>query len=107
MDETTLKLIFTVITAIICALIVPLHIIPVFLRGRVARIISFVCIGLHVPLMPAMLFGGFDIEVMILTYTASAFLHALTRYILYELAKRKSGKSDKAGTDGCTEEVSE
>jgi len=98
MDGLTLNIPFAVISAVILALITVLHILPLFLRARGSHALSFVCVGLHIPLMPMMLLAGFKLEHMILAYAVSGFVFTLVKFIGYELSLRKD-RGEEGGSD--------
>lgn len=93
MNDMTLIQPFAAISLCILGAIIILHILPAFVRAG-GHALGFVCLGLHIPLMPLMLLGGFPLEVMILAYAASAFLFTLVRLVTYERSLRRAGKTE-------------
>lgn len=93
MNDMTLVPAFACVSAIIYGLIIVLHVLPRFLKNRAGHALDLVCVGLHIPLMPMMLLAGFSLEVMILAYALSAFLHSVLTYVFHRLALKD--KPDK------------
>ncbi len=95
-DDMTLNPVFLAVTLVIFALILALDVLPQFILIRHRVWLSLVDVGLHIPLMPVMLFAGFTLEWMILAYATSVFTFTLAHYIRYTLdtkrAKREEGK---------------
>ena len=97
MNDMTLNPIFLALAAVFFVAILVLDALPRFLSGRISAVLSFIGVGLHVPLMPLMLFAGFTLEWMILAYAASVLAFTLSHYVRYSLdKKREAGKEGEA-----------
>ncbi len=90
----TLNTLFLVLSIVCFVLVLALDVLPRFLSGHLSVLLSFVGIGLHIPLMPLMLFAGFTLEWLILAYAASAFAFTLTHYILYAINCKRTGREE-------------
>ena len=94
MDYIALQTTFKILAIILYIFILALDVLPAFLRGILATVLSYVGIGLHLALMPLMLLGGFKLEVMICAYAISVFAYTLARYTVYI---RKTRADEKGG----------
>lgn len=91
----TLNPLFLTLSIICFIFILASDVLPRFLHGHLSVLLSFLGVGLHLPLMPLMLFAGFTLEWMILAYAASLFVFTLAHYIAYTLDSRRA-----AGEEG-------
>ena len=89
MNDMILNPLFLALCIVCFVFIIALDILPRFLKGRISSILSLVGIGLHIPLMPLMLFAGFTLELMILAYAASVFVFTLAHYVAYARNSRR------------------
>ena len=103
MDDMTLRHPYAAIALVTLGVIILLHVLPAILKGRGGHLLGLVCLGLHIPLMPLMLFGGFTLELMILAYALSAFVFTAVKFITYELRVRKA-TFDTTAEEGESEE---
>ena len=93
---TTVQAVIMVASVALYVLILVLDVLPAFLPRIPAAVLSYICIALHLILMPLMLVGGFTLEVMILAYAISVFAYTLARYIAYIRKARADEKGEEA-----------
>ena len=97
MNDMTLDPVFMAISLVLFLLILILDVLPRFLFKRHCVLLSLVGVGLHIPLMPLMLFAGFTLEWMILAYALSLFAFTTAHYICYAIdIKRKEREEGRA-----------
>lgn len=94
MNDMTLNPVFLAVTLVIFALILALDVLPRFILIRHRVWLSLVDVGLHIPLMPVMLFAGFTLEWMILAYATSVFVFTIAHYIRYTLDARRRAEEE-------------
>lgn len=94
MNDMTLDPVFLAISIALYLLILAFDVLPRFLLVRHGGWLSLVGVGLHIPLMPLMLFAGFTLEWMILAYAASVFAFTLAHYIRYTLDARRRAEEE-------------
>lgn len=86
----TLNPLFLTLSIICFALILALDVLPRFISGHLSVLLSLFGVGLHLPLMPLMLFAGFTLEWLVLAYAASLLAFTLSHYIRYTLGTRRA-----------------
>ena len=94
MNDMTLHPPFLAFSIICFVLVLALDVVPRFLSGRTSTVLSLVGVGLHVPLMPLMLFAGFTLEWMILAYATSVFAFTLAHYIIYTVKSKRTEEEE-------------
>ena len=77
---------------VIGALIIVLHIITCLFESKITRILSYINILLHLGFFVLAFFGGFDFELVVCCFMASALIYSLLSYISY---KRRAGNSEE------------
>lgn len=80
---TTVQAVLKIAAIVLYVLVLASDVLPAFLKGGLRTVLSYVSVGLHIVLMPLILFGGFTLEVMICAYAVSIFAYTLARYIPY------------------------
>lgn len=94
MNDMTLNPTFLALAAVCFVAILVLDVLPRFMSGHLSVLLSLLCVGLHVPLMPLMLFAGFTLEWMILAYAASVFAFTLAHYVRFMLDKKREAQKE-------------
>lgn len=98
MDYVALQQIFLVISMVWLLFTIASDILPVFFKTWVGRLISYLCIGMHVVMMPLMLLAAMKLEAMILSYAVSLFAYTLARYVTYCVDRRKRAAAPASAT---------
>ena len=80
---TTMQAVLKIAAIVLYVLVLALDVLPVFFKGGLRTVLTYVGVALHISLIPLILFGGFTLEVMICAYAISIFAYTLARYIPY------------------------
>ena len=94
MNDMTLDPVFLTVSVALFVLILAFDVLPRFLFLGHRTLLSIIGVGLHIPLMPLMLFAGFTLEWMILAYATSVFAFTLAHYIRYTLDARRRAEEE-------------
>jgi hypothetical protein len=92
---TTVQAVLKIAAIVLYVLVLLSDVLPAFLKGGLRTVLSYVSVGLHIVLMPLILFGGFTLEVMICAYAVSIFAYTLARYIPYARTLRADREEKK------------
>ena len=90
------------VTAIVLsAAVLALHVLcALCLRGRVARVVGYINIFLHAPLLVSLVLSGADFKWGVLLMAASAFIYTLLRFVPYTLAGTRKPTADSDTGEG-------
>ena len=90
-----MKLFSTPVVLLFLALLILLHFVSLVARGKMAKILNFVNIFLHIALFIPLLDNKFSIEEAVLVYMISLFAYTLFAVLLYRRAVKRSERLEK------------
>ena len=83
-----------ILLIIVAALIISLHIGCALFEKKIAEILSYVNLGLHIALLFMLMVLKVSFEFMALTYMASLFIYLLPAFIKHKRMKRGGAEDD-------------
>ena len=81
-----------VLACVMGILILASHILPMFIKCGIGRIVSFIGIPLHLGLIVLLFFAGAELDFLVLALMASLLVYSLCGYLAYLKDKKEAEK---------------
>ncbi len=89
----------TLFVFIALAVFAVLHVLSIFLDEELAKILSYVNIGLHICAIFLFMWLNMSIFQTVLVYMMSIFVYTQINFVLYLISKRREAKSQEGGEE--------